>query len=76
MGGAAKMVQSFFGGGPKMPKMPDPPKVPDYEGQRRAAEEEAHRRRAGLADKGMSGAILGGDIGDEGGVKKKRLLGE
>ena len=76
MGGVGKAVSSIFGGAPSMPKMPDPPKVPDYEGERKKAEIDAQKKRSALADKGMSGAILGGDVGDEGGVKKKKLLGE
>ena len=59
-----------------MPKAPAPPPVPDYEGERRKAEAEAQQKRSALADKGMSGAILGGSVGDETGVKKKKLLGE
>jgi hypothetical protein len=70
MGG---VVEAIFGGGQSSPKAPE---VPDYEGERRKAEEAAQKKRAALADKGMSGAILGGSAGDETGVKKKKLLGE
>ena len=75
MGGITKAISSFFGGG-ESSKAPAAPKVPDYEGERRKAEAEAQQKRSALADKGMSGAILGGSFGDEGGVKKKKLLGE
>ncbi len=71
MGGVAKI----FSGG-SVPKAPPAPVVPDYEGERKKAEEDAYKKRAALADKGMSGAILGGSVGDESGVKKKKLLGE
>ena len=76
MGGVAKAISSIFGGGASTPSAPPAPKVPDYEGERKKAEEDAQKKRAALADKGMSGAILGGSVGDEGGVKKKKLLGE
>jgi hypothetical protein len=73
MGGAASFISGLFGGGPKTSK---PPEVPDYEAERKKAEKEAEKKRAALADKGMSGAILGGSAGDETTVKKKKLLGE
>lgn len=52
------------------------PKTPKVEDEYKKAEEEALRKRAALADKGMSGTILGGSLGGEGGVQKKKLLGE
>jgi hypothetical protein len=70
MGG---IVSAIFGGGQKTPSAPV---VPDYEAERKKAEDAALQKRAALADKGMSGAILGGSSGDETGVKKKKLLGE
>ena len=76
MGGVVKAISSIFGGGESTPKAEPAPVVPDYEGERKKAEEEALRKRSALADKGMSGAILGGSAGDESGVKKKKLLGE
>ena len=75
MGGVAQAISSLFGGG-SQPKAPPAPVVPDYEAERKKAEDEAQQKRSALADKGMSGAILGGSLGDEGGVKKKKLLGE
>jgi hypothetical protein len=73
MGGVADFVSGLFGGGAKTP---DPPAVPDYEAERKKAEKAAEQKRAALAEKGMSGAILGGSAGDETTVKKKKLLGE
>ena len=70
MGGA---ISAIFGGGGSTPKAPE---VPYYEAERKKAEEAAHQKLAALADKGMSGAILGGSVGDGAGVKKKKLLGE
>ena len=72
MGGVAK---ALFGGGSK-PDMPKAPEVPDYEAQRKKAEEEALKKRNALANQGMSGAILGGSLGDNEQLKKKKLLGE
>lgn len=75
MGGAKKIFKSvgkLFGGG----STPSAPQVPDYEAERKRAEDEAVRKRGQLADKGMSGTILGGSYGDDENLKKKKLLGE
>ena len=72
MGGVVKAVSSMFGGGDK-PKAA--PVMPDYEAERKKAEEVAQNKRAALASKGMSGTILGGSTDDEN-VKKKKLLGQ
>ena len=50
------------------------PALPDFEAERRKAEETALKKRQAAAEQGMSGSILGGAVGDE--VKKKKLLGE
>ncbi len=50
--------------------------VPDYAAERAKAEAEAQKKRSALAASGMAGAILGGSLGDEGQVKRKKLLGE
>ncbi|GHV55217.1 hypothetical protein FACS1894206_09370 [Deltaproteobacteria bacterium] len=69
MGGVAKL----FGGGASVPKAPE---VPDYEAEKKKAEEEGLAKRAALKDRGMAGAILGGSLGEDSAVKKKKLLGE
>lgn len=50
--------------------------APDYEAEKKRAEEEAQKRRSQLAALGMSGTILGGSVGDDSKLAKKRLLGE
>lgn len=81
MGGVAKKIKKAFksvtkavglGGGGSV-KMPS---VPDYEAERKKAEDEAAKKRNALAGQGMSGTILGGSFGDDEQVKKKKLLGE
>ncbi|MDL2291292.1 hypothetical protein LJC09_04230 [Desulfovibrio sp. OttesenSCG-928-F20] len=75
MGGAKKIFKSIskvFGGGGNIKT----PAAPNYEEERKKAETEALRKRVQMADKGMSGAILGGSYGDDANVKKKKLLGE
>jgi hypothetical protein len=74
MGGISTMVSSMFGG-EKKPKMPEMPAVPDYEAERKKAAAAAAAKRASLADKGMSGALLGGSMDEDGAVKKHKLLG-
>jgi hypothetical protein len=77
MGGIVKgltnITDKIFG---QKPKQVSVPKVPDVEKEHKEAEAEAVRKRAALADKGMSGTILGGSYEDEGGVRRKKLLGE
>ncbi|MCC8194344.1 MAG: hypothetical protein LIP28_06840 [Deltaproteobacteria bacterium] len=76
MGGVSKVLSKapgkLFGqvSGVKVPE------TPDLEKEREKAEEAAIRKRAALADKGMSGTVLGGSYGDDGNVKRKKLLGE
>lgn len=72
MGGVSKTINKVFGGGGTIRV----PKTPDVEEERKKAEEEAVRKRASLADKGMSGTVMGGGKGDDAGVTKKKLLGE
>lgn len=72
MGGASKVIKKIFGGGSSTPKV----KVPDYEAERKKAEDEALQSRNRLRAKGMGGTILGGSLGDSGGIQKKKLLGE
>jgi hypothetical protein len=74
MGGIGEMVSSLFGGGDK-PQVPEMPAVPDYEGERKKAAAAAAAKRAALADKGMSGALLGGTTDENSTVKKHKLLG-
>lgn len=52
------------------------PAVPDYAAEQAKREAEAQKKKAALAGQGMSGAILGGGLGNESDVKKKKLLGE
>lgn len=77
MGGVVKKifksVNSIFGG---TGEFASPPRVPDYEAQRKKAEEEALKKRNSLASQGMGGTVLGGSFGDSGSVKQKKLLGE
>ena len=75
MGGVVKAVSKIFGGGGSV-KMPAMPEVPDYEGQRKAAEEEAQKKANARRAMGMSGTILGGALGDDNNVRRKKLLGE
>lgn len=72
MSGVAKTINKVFGGGGKM-SVPD---AVDTEAERKKAEDEAIRKRASLADKGMSGTVMGGSKGDDSKVTKKKLLGE
>lgn len=72
MGGVSKTINKVFGGSGAM----SVPKTPNVEEERKKAEEEAIRKRASLADKGMSGTIMGGGKGDDARVTKKKLLGE
>jgi len=72
MGGVTKAISKIFGGGSSsVPKIT----VPDYEAERKKAEEEALNRNR-LRAKGMSGTILGGSLGGSEGLQKKKLLGE
>lgn len=76
MGGVAKGLSKISGkifGNTSSAKVPE---TPDLEAERKKAEEEAIRKRAALADKGMSGTVLGGSYGDDAGVTRKKLLGE
>jgi hypothetical protein len=75
MGGVVKTLGSLIGIGGQT-KTPEMPKIPDYEETRKKAEEEALKRRAALAGRGMSGAILGGSTGDDSAINKKKLLGQ
>lgn len=72
MGGVSKAINKVFGGQSPV-SVPD---TPNAEEAYKRAEEEAIRKRAALADKGMGGTILGGQYGDASGVTKKKLLGE
>ena len=73
MGGVTKAISKIFGGGSSsVPKIT----VPDYEAERKKAEEEALLNRNRLRAKGMSGTILGGSLGGSEGLQKKKLLGE
>ena len=67
---------------PKIPRLPAVPKVsvaPSRKGEgddslRIAKQDEALRRR--LSGKGRARTILGGQSGDESGLRRKTLLGE
>lgn len=72
MGGVSKAINKVFGGQSAV-SVPD---TPNAEEEYKKAEEEAMRKRAALADKGMSGTILGGSYGSDAGAAKKKLLGE
>ena len=58
---------SVFGGKPKTPD------VPDYEAERKKEEEAANRKKKSLLNKGRSGTMLGGSVGDESNLKKAKL---
>ncbi len=76
MGGIGKALSSVTGkifGAESSVKVP---KTPDLEKERKKEDEAAYRKRAALADKGMSGTILGGSYGSEANVTRKKLLGE
>ena len=77
MGGAVKKVfksvKKILGGGSQKVSVP---KAPDYEAERKRAEDEAQKKRGQLASQGMGGTVLGGSFGEDGGVTKKKLLGE
>lgn len=78
MGGVVKKVfksVSKIVGGGSTPKV-TVPKVPDYEAERKKAEDEAQKKRSSLASQGMGGTILGGSLGNSTDVKSKKLLGE
>lgn len=65
--------------GAMTPKMPPLPKAEDPNLQLKRAEAEAATKIAneiGEKGRGLSSTILGGSTGDEGVLKKKRLLGE
>lgn len=68
-----KSVKKVLGGGSA--KVPVP-QMPDYEAQRKKAEEEALKKRGRIASLGMAGTVLGGSYGDSAGIKTKKLLGE
>lgn len=78
MGGVTKKISKIFGGGGATVKIsaPEVPDTPDYEAERKAAEEEALRNRSRLKALGMGGTILGGTLGDDSGLRRKKLLGE
>lgn len=73
MGGVVKAITGVFGGGTKMPSVPE---QPDYEAERKRLEEEATKKRQATAATGMSGTILGGSTGGSDTLGKKKLLGE
>ena len=78
MGGVVRSVvrsisRVLGGGGSEKVSVP---KLPDYEAERKKAEEEAQRKRSHLAAQGMGGTVLGGSYGDGGNVSTKKLLGE
>lgn len=84
-----KAVSNIFGGGsqPQVVYVPAPAPtptyvtqpgtdVPDIAKEQEKQESEALKRRQNQAEKGLSGTILGGSVGAENAVQKKRLLGE
>lgn len=73
MGGVVKKVAKVVGIGGDTPSAP---KVPDYEAERKKAEAAAQSEKNRLAGLGMNGTVLGGALGDDESVKKKKLLGE
>lgn len=52
---------------------PKKQEVPDYDAQRRAEEERAAEKKKSLLNKGRSGTMLGGSIGDNSNLKKTKL---
>ena len=75
-GGVSKESNSLIGGGSGKTAAVKVPETPNYEAERKKAEEEATKKRSALAGKGMAGTILGGSFGDDSNVNKKKLLGE
>lgn len=75
MGGIAKKVSKMFGtsGGGSSVKIPE---TPNYEAEREKAEAEAQKNRSRLKALGMSGTLMGGMLGDDRAVSRKKLLGE
>ena len=73
MGGVTKSISKLLGTEPAKVSVPE---VPNYEDERKKAEDEALRTRSRLKGLGMQGTILGGSVGDDNSVKKKKLLGE
>ena len=76
MGGVAKGLSKISGKVFGTTSSAKVPKTPDLEVERKNAEEEAIRKRAALADKGMSGTVLGGSYEDDATITRKKLLGE
>lgn len=76
MGGVARTIRNIFGGAESSAPKVVVPEVPNYEEERKKAEEEALRNRNRLKALGMSGTILGGAYGADEGVTRKKLLGE
>lgn len=75
MGKVVESVVSLFDGGSEAPSYEAPP-MPDYEGERKKAEEESLKKRQATAQKGMGSTILGGSTGDNALLGQKKLLGE
>lgn len=77
MGGAMKAIGKMFGMGsaPVVAAQPAP-EVPDYEAERRKAEEDAQKKRNAELAGGLGRTVLGGSLGEEARLNKKRLLGE
>lgn len=71
MSSAVKAVSKVFGGG--KPKAPKPQKVPDYAAERKKEEAEAAEKKKSLLNKGRSGTMLGGSLGDDTNIKKAKL---
>lgn len=77
MGGVVKkMFKSVTRAVLNTPGKVSMPKVPDYEAERKKAEDAAHRKRNYLAVEGMGGTVLGGSYDRGGELKTKKLFGE
>lgn len=62
---------------PKTPKVQQPAAqaapAPNYEEQRKEEEKKAAEKKKSMLNKGRSGTILGGSVGDDSNVKKAKL---
>ncbi|MEZ6852104.1 hypothetical protein [Halodesulfovibrio aestuarii] len=52
---------------------PSTPEVPDYEEERKKEETEVAEKKKSMLNKGRSGTMLGGSIGDDTNLKKTKL---
>lgn len=55
------------------PKAPKAPEVPNYQEERNKEEQKAAEKKKSLLNKGRSGTMLGGGLGDDANLKKQKL---